>query len=541
MPLSTRTFDEAYQLARSLLRNYIDGADVSEGSDYDITARILAALFVGNQGQAQFLADQIFADSAEGDFLDRHLKRVGGRLSATKGSGTIQITAPSGSDILPSGSSLTHVSGTTFVTTAAATITLPAFSSKTVVKGSNQYRLFLSPDVTGMAAGDQLLINSEVRTIQGVDTNTGAVDLHEPLSSDPASGTSVDPQRGATVPVEASATGKDGNKPQGDVLTIDSPPGVIEAEARIILLSGGDAEEEDDAARARVVAHDEQPPGNGNAAHYRSAARRATTVRVADALIYPGFRGLGTTDIIPVGPSGARFPTDVMVSTVDTILGDDDEGAPYPDDYLVTAGTQGAYREVSVSVLYETGFEPDFDFTGAAGFSVAAAGSTTTRLEIGADPTATSDIEVGDRILYSARFGGTWQVYERTVAGLGATFIDVSVALPFTPALNPDARADVYSSGPLGLATVAAIEGVYDALGWGTGLSGGDIFERFPRPSDELDPVLRLNAIRCAVKALDGVRDCIIDTLDDTTPADIVPAAQTRIRQGQITILFVEP
>ena len=64
MPLATRTFDESYQLARSLLRNYIDDSDVSEGSDYDITARILAGLFIGNQGQAEFLGDQIFSGSS---------------------------------------------------------------------------------------------------------------------------------------------------------------------------------------------------------------------------------------------------------------------------------------------------------------------------------------------------------------------------------------------------------------------------------------------------------------------------------------------
>lgn len=546
MPLVVRTFDESYELARSLLRNYIDGADVSEGSDYDITARILAALFTGNQGQAEYLADQIFADSAEGDYLERHGIRVGGRLTATKASGSVQITAASGTDTLPVGSALTHTSGTAYITKDPVTIYLPAWSTKTVVTGSSKYRLFLAPNLTSMAVGDLLTVNSQVRAIQGIDTNTGAVDLHEPLLEEPTAGDSVTPTRGATVDIEANETGTAGNKPQGDELTITSPPGAIDAEARIINLSGGDGEESDDAFRSRIVAHDEQPPGNGNLSEFRSKARGVTSVRVSDALVYPGFRGFGTVDVIPVGPPGARFPTDTMVSAVQDLFDDEtsEEGAAYVDDILVLAGSLGSYIEVSVTVEFETGGEPDFSWSGVEGWSVQTAGSSSTRLDVGADPTLNNDVAVGDRVLYSARVGGTWRVYERTITAIGATYIDIDEALPFTPVVNPDGRKDLYSSGPLASSVIDALEGVFDGLGWGIGGAGigtGFQYERYPKPADELDPILRLNSIRCAIKALPGVRDCSLDTVDDTTPADIVPAAQTRVRQGQLTIIFEEP
>lgn len=526
--LELRTFQESYELARSLIRNYVDQADVSPGSDYDLTARVLAAMFQGNQAQAEFVADQIYPDTSSGEYLERHAARVGGRLPATKASLTAQATAPSGTDTIPSGTALTHSSGQSYKTTSAAVIALPAWTAKTVVVGSNRYRVFLSPDVSSMNVGDIVDINGEERMIQATNATVNCVDLWEPLSKDPSPGDTASPVRGALLQIQADETGPEGNQIQGDTLTITSPPGVVDAATRIVTASGGADLEKDDDLKARIAAHDEQPPGTGNVAHYRALARQATDYRVADAVVYPGFRGFGTIDVIPLGPSGARFPTATMATIVDAIIADE---APYVDDVLVLTPTLSAYKEVTMTVYIETGNEADFE--NLTGYAVLT-GSSASRLQLDSNPVGT--IEVGDRILYSARFGGIWQVYERKVTAVANSYLDLDTALPFTPSTNPDGRNDVFSSGPLGLSVVAAIEGVFDALGPGVGPLTQ--FERHPSPADEWDPVLRLNALRCAVTSLDGVRDVTINTVDDTTPADITPAAQQIVRQGQLTVKF---
>ena len=535
MPLETRTFDESYELARSLYRGYIDGSDVSAGSDYDIMARILAAMFNGNQGQAEFLSRQIFADTAEGDFLAKHAEKVGGILPATKASVVLALTAPSGTDTIPIGTALTHASGTAYTTTTAGTILYPGFADKTVVDGSSLYRLFLSPDTTGISVGYQLSVNGSTRMVAGVDSTTGAIDLETPLPAAPLPGAVVSSVRGTKVEAEADEAGSAGNKPAGDELTITTPPGTVDAIATIMSSSGGADAEGDDEVKARIFAHDRNPPGAGNASHYREVSRGVTSIRVADAVIYPGFRGLGTVDVLPIGPSGARQPTPTQIAAVDDALAAEG-GVPYIDDYLVLAPALTAYTEVSVTVAYETGFEPDFTFSGSIGWSLVTVGSSPTRLEIGSDPTASSDIEVGDRILYSSRFGATWQVYERIVSAIGATYIDISVPLPFTPVVNGDARADIYASGPLGLPVAEALADVYDSLGPGVGST--TTYTRYPLPSDELDPVLRVNSIRCSIKSIDGIRDVVVDTINDVSPADITPPAQTTVRQGQLTIIL---
>ena len=534
MPIETRTYNEMRELARSLYRNYIDGADVSIGSDYDIDSRIVAAIFTGNQAQAQFLLRQIYGATAEGIYLDRHAARVGGRLLATKATGVLVITAPSGTDTLPISSAIVHTSGKAYTTTAGATIALAPWGTRFVVNGSNRYRLFVAPDLATWAANDVIEVNGETRLVQGVDTTSGAVDLWEPLSDDPEPGDTITAVRGARVLVEADANGADGNQIQGDTMTVSSPVGAIEATCRIVSMSGGADDEGDAELQSRVTAHDEQPPGSGNASHYREAAESVVDHRIGKALVYPGFRGFGTIDLIPMGIANARFPTPQMITAVNTAV---DLIEPYTDDVLVLAPSMGSYTEATMSIEVETGFEPDF--VDAIGYAVQA-GSTTTQLDLDLDPSGL--IEVGDRIMYSARFGGVWQVYEREVSSVGASFVTFADALPFTPAANPDGRNDVFSGGPLGLAIVAALEAVYDSLGPGTGgVGGGAAYERFPAPSDALDPVLRINALRCAVKAVAGVRDVTLTTVNDLTPADITPAAQTLLRQGQITVVMLEP
>lgn len=540
MPLEVRTFDEALELARALLRGYVPGADVSEGSDYDAKARMLAALFAGNQGQAESLAKQIHASSADGDHLLRHAEvKLGGdsALGATRAAGVVQLIATSGTPTQPVDSVLEHVDGTTFKTTQAVTLRSPTWVGKSVVAGSGRTRILVAPDAADIAVGDVAVIDGNYRLIQGVDATVGFIDLWEPLPRAPTAGQPITAAIGAGVTIRADETGRGGNKLQGDTLELASPVGTIAASARIVGLSGGAATETPEELRARVVAHDQQPPGNGNAGEMRAIARTVTEHRIADAAIYSGFRGLGTTDVIPIGPSRARRITDAQITAVSDALA----ALPYVDDVNVLASTLSDYIEAHVEVEHEVGFEPDwygsFQIQASIGGLGAVALSTTTRLLLNATPVGT--IEQGDRVMIQQLVGAVWVVYERTVATVEAGAITLTDPLPHAPIDNPDGRHDVYPGGPNAPAIYAAIEGVFDVLGPGDGSAPRRI--RFPLPSVDWDPVLRVANLIAATKAQTGVRDIHVTTIDDTTPDDIVPAAQETLRQGQIRVTFVEP
>lgn len=532
MALETRTYDEVYQLARSLLRSYVPEADVSEGSDYDATARMLAAIFVGNQGQAQHLAKQIHPAEADADHLARHAHaRMIEELGAAPAGGLVQLTATSGADTQPAGSTLVHDDGTEYTTVAPVTMRAPAWTGKSVVEGSGPSRILVAPSVNDISPGDVLDIDGDVRTVQGTNTTIGFVDLWEPLTRRPAAGTPITAVIGASVEIVASETGAAGNKPQGDTLTLETPEGAIETTVRVIGLSGGAAVETPEELRARVVAHDQQPPGNGNPGHLRAIARTLETFRIADALVYPGFRGLGTIDVIPLGPSGARLVTQAQIKAVQAAI---DAEVPYVDDVLVKAPTLSVYREVTVEVEYEVGFEPDW-----SGSFALTSSSTANFLALDASPVGV--IEQGDRLLVHQRVGAVWVTYERTAKTITSAGVELTEPLPHVPTANPDGRDDIYPSGPNAVAIIEAIEGVFDALGPGTGNLFTDDYSRFPLPSVEWDPVLRMSRIIAAVAAVSGVRDVHIDSINDGPPSDVPPPAQEIVRMGQVRVVFVAP
>jgi uncharacterized phage protein gp47/JayE len=532
MPLEVRTYDETVELARALLRGNIPGADVTPGSDYDAKARMLAALVTGNQGQAEYLAKQIFAASADGDHLDRHKRaRLLPELGPAKAVGVVQLTATSGTPTQPVGSVLTHVSGTTYKTTRAVTLQAPVWTGKSVVAGSGISRVLVAPNITGIDAGHVVNIDGDLRLVQGTDAVVGFIDLWEPLSKVPTPGTPIEAAIGAGVTVLADETKAAGNKLQGDVLALSAPVGDISTSARIVGLSGGAGAETPEELRARVLAHDQQPPGNGNAGEYRARARTVKAYRIADACIYPGFRGLGTTDIIPLGPSGARRATLPQLDAVRAAIA----AAPYVDDARVLAHTLTDYCEVHLAIEHEVGFEPDW--TGS--FAIVA-GSTASVLTLGANPEGT--IEQGDRIMIQQRVGAVWVTYEREVDEVLPYGLMLAEPLPHTPTANPDLRDDVYPGSANAAAIYAATDGVFDRLGPGHGsLAVPPRYERFPLPSVEWDPVLRISNLISAAKAVGGVRDVHLLSMNDVDPDDITPAAQEMVRAGQIRVTFVSP
>jgi uncharacterized phage protein gp47/JayE len=532
MPIETRTFDEMYALGRALIGEYIDDPDLSEGGDYDITARLLAAMFTGNQGQVEYLANQLFPSEAAADFLEKYRKRY--RLpdlsAAQSATGIAFFTATSGTPTLPAGATLTHVDGTVFVVKRTATAVAPSWIGKTVVDGSTASRLLVAPDAIGIAAGQVVEVNGERRSVGGVDLVTAVVDLSNPLPSAPPAGVAVTAVIGGEVAIDAQQSGSSGQKPRGDELTIDSPPANTDAEAFVVALSGGTDGESEDDLRARITSREQSPPASGNAGSIRGWVIGAGAGAI-DALVYPGFRGLTAHNVIPIGPQGARVLSQEAVEAIQANV--DLERHP-SDDILVQLPTLREPTEVQLVVTYETGFEPDWSGSFRA---VSSPSGSLTRVDLTSSPVGT--VEVGDRIMIDQKIGAEWFTFERTVTAVDGGGLNFAEALPVPISENALGTNDVFPGSPNAPDIVAAIESVFDGLGAGVGEDGTEAYFRDPLPSVAWDPVLRTSKLEAAVIAVPGVRDVALTTIGGEPAADLNPEALGLVRRGQIRLSFV--
>lgn len=531
MPMPTRTLDESAAIARGAFRA-IPGADVSPGSDYDIEARMVAALATGNQAQAEYVARQAFPRSAEGAYLEAHIAARGlTRMPAAKATGKVQLVG-TGSPAQADGSELEHDDGTAYVTTSPATLATPGWTGKTCAGDCTVTRIIVSPNVTGISEDDILAINTEQRAIRAVIPSISAIDLYEPLSSAPGAGAAITAVNGAVATIEASEAGADGNKLIGDTLTLSSPATGVTATVRILDLAGGGDRESDDEMRTRCVDFDANRPGGGNSEHLRLTSRETPGVRVDDAIVYPCFRGLGTVDIVLLGVSGARRVSDQTVAAVQAQV---DALVSETADVVVEAieYTSTEY-DVDVTITTELGYERDYVDTGKA--IDTAPVSTTTRVYLTA--TLVGIAEIGDRVLITQKNAGWWKTYERTITSVQASgsdyWIDLDEALPAAPVSTDPA---VLPSGPLAAPAIAALESMFDALGPSRrNISPAWTWERHPLPAIAWDDTVRLSNITSALKALDGCADVSI-----TTPSsNQQPGAKEVAKRGRFYIRFTE-
>lgn len=533
MALKTQTLDELHATALGALRAYIDDADTAPGSDYDTTARMVAAVALMNQMQAEQLAEEIFPESSSDEFAVRHAKSKGlVQQLATASIGKVQITAASGTEVQAEGSELTHVDGSAFATTEPGTMALPAWTGKTCAGDCDVARLIVSPNTTGMAADDIVTVSGAARAIKAVISSISAIDFYEPLPAAPAAGVAISATRGIVVAYAADEVGASGNKAVGDELTISSPATGVNAAARIIESGGGGDDETIAELRARVVDVDTGRPGGGNVEHIRELARTTPGVRLADAVVFPCFRGLGTVDVIPIGVSGARVVGSEVAALVLAHLRSNLSYAADLDVFEMPL-TVGEY-DSDVTIACEQGYERDFV---GGPFAVAAApASTTTRIYLTATPVGV--IEVGDRVLAQVKTSVFWKTYQRTVTSVQASggnqWIEIDEPLPVAPT---SADPNVHSGGPLAAEAIAALEALYDGLGPSRrNVSPSYTYERHPLPSLAWDDTLRRASMTEALMGLDGVANVTI-----TTPSsDQQPGAQETIRRGKITLRFTE-
>ncbi len=123
MPFNRPTLSDLIARNRGDIETRLPGADSAlRHSVLDVLARMHGGAVSGVYGYLDFLARQIFPDTAEGDFLARHASTWGiRRKAAVAATATATATGVNGTTI-PAGTQAQRIDGQTFAVTEPATI-----------------------------------------------------------------------------------------------------------------------------------------------------------------------------------------------------------------------------------------------------------------------------------------------------------------------------------------------------------------------------------------------------------------------------------
>lgn len=124
MPWPRPTLTELRQLGRSMFASRLPGADATlRRSNIGVTADVVAGMAYGVYGYLDFLIRQVFADTAEGAYLQREGAMYGmAPTGAVKAAGSVTCTGTDGSAIPGLIELFQDSAGNTYVTQAAAVI-----------------------------------------------------------------------------------------------------------------------------------------------------------------------------------------------------------------------------------------------------------------------------------------------------------------------------------------------------------------------------------------------------------------------------------
>lgn len=282
MPFHRPTLPSLVRTAEADLDAELPGADARlPASNLNVLARVQAGGLHGLYGMQAWVADQILADTAEAEVLDRHAAIWGvARKPATAAAGYLVMTGVAGAAI-PAGTLLERGDGVQYETAAEAVITAE-----------------MVPQYGGAGAGT------------------------------------------AAVPVRALLPGAAGNAASVPLRLVSSLSGV--ASSGTAVLSGGADVEDDAGLRARLLARIQEPPHGGSSADYAAWARAVPGV--TRAWVYPRHLGLGTVGLTFVMDGRADIiPTPAEVDTVRAHIEDERPVtselvvfAPIPDPLMLT-------------------------------------------------------------------------------------------------------------------------------------------------------------------------------------------------------------
>lgn len=489
-PSDTR--EELVTRARALIRNLVRGADVSNGSDYDMKARVIAAVAYGLQTQAEVITRLLDPRKAFGAFLREYADTmgVGGSLvetsiAAQKASGQAVLISSTNTQLQASGSALTHADGTAYVTTANATT---AGTGKVIRAGfrSSRRRIFqghVGGGFVSPAAGEvyQFAPTSEYAAVLGVSNGSATqqylVDLYNDLDSDPAMHDTLTQVFGAVVDIQASAGGLVGNKDAKDTLTLTSPSGTIQATAYILRLSGGRDQLTTGQMQAAIRDLQGTRLGAMTLEEIRQLGLSYPWLSLRELFVFPGKNGVGTYEIQPIASDHVHVTSADRNAIRTHMLA---RMSP-ADDIATSTATEVTDNLVTLEVRVADGYGPDWKLaTGNTAALTVGVGSTTTRVVLA----STTGIEVDDRIIVSCAQGSSPYapyIVQRRVTAVAAGYVDVDSALPYPPVAT---TSFVTPGGPLGQAVIDAIYAHYDAQSpSGVNASPAIQYYRYPAPA----------------------------------------------------------
>ncbi|AOJ69216.1 MULTISPECIES: baseplate J/gp47 family protein [Burkholderia] len=132
------------------------------------------------------------------------------------------------------------------------------------------------------------------------------------------SGGTFDAAGNLVVSVVAVDAGVDGNRQDGDALTLTVPPVNVDASLTVVSLRGGTVIETLDSLLARLLQRIRRPPAGGNKYDYWQWAMEVPGV--TSAFIYPLRRGLGTVDVVITTNDG--LPSDDVLKAAQAHIDD---------------------------------------------------------------------------------------------------------------------------------------------------------------------------------------------------------------------------
>jgi uncharacterized phage protein gp47/JayE len=498
--------DELDQLARNLLRTRRRGIDISYGSDWDLTARILGAVTWIALEQAKIARRLVSRANAFGDFLRQHADDAGvGRtiaqvgIDANRATGKVIILSTTASQTQPAGSILQHADGTRY--TLDADVTTPATAAKVLRAGhrSGRRRLFQGHAGAGFVtalAGEVYQYSRTGEYVALSDVENGATlkrrlfDLYNDLDADPEIQDQFIQRFGAVGSITAALGGEAGNKDAKDVLSVMSPAGTVIAEAFILYTRGG--ADPMSAAQMQGALSDlgETRQGVGTAEDLRALALAFHGAELSECYHVPAVSGIGAYSMLPIMADGQYMGPNMRADFLAHMR------AHSSIAFAVEATSVYESVDAEIAVL-AVHVAPHYapDWTLATGVPLSVSASTTTSLTL----SAVDDISIGSRVLISEAGASGPYIVERRVSTLAGLVIGLDAPLPF-PATPGSCL--VTPGGPLGSAVIDAVYGSYEGRAPEFGSTSGPQ-QRYPLPAVPGGSL----GLMAAVSAVQGVGD----------------------------------
>lgn len=477
--------DEYVQLARDYM-SFEAGLvgvdlDLDDGSDADMTARLLGALLSMSTRQAEAVMTAASPIKAFGAFLRQHatdygigptLDSVG--VDAVKASGYAVVVCTTGSATVPSGLTLRAPDGQTYVTTGSAVA--PASATGTVYPGwrlGESRRVFIVGTGNGAGGtttftptiGDALtaLPSGELCAVfdaVNADSQQQRFELYNDLNAVPATFTRA---LAAVVPIEAVTAGRAGNRDPKSTLTVVSPTTGVSTSAYVLYCDGG--RDVMTQAEMRTALRDlfATRQIQGKPSEIRDVALQTPRKSLGDVFVISGYFGVASYLVVSAAATFGRKVGAGGSSVQVYVQGRVPRG--------IKIGGSGM-REIAagatvIDVDCAAGYGPDFTIRNATGTLTGTLGAGVVSL------TGVTDITVlpraGDRvILASAPVGTAPNVQKRAwIKQFKITAVNSTGAGAYDLTLDGTinyggASVTVTPGGPLGQPVIDALVKSYD-------------------------------------------------------------------------------